>query len=97
MTEYKNLTDSELVVLALGRFGGGELTAQSDLDLVFTFTGSFESVSDGKKPLSASAWCTRTGQRLIAALTVLCVLVLGVICAKQTNKTQVQNRQEEEI
>lgn len=34
---------------------------------------------------------------MIAALTVLCVLVLGVICAKQTNKTQVQNRQEEEI
>lgn len=59
-----------LVTLALGRFGGGELTHQSDLDLVLLFTGSFEGQSDGAQPLAASAWFNRLGQRLIAALTV---------------------------
>lgn len=59
-----------LVTLALGRFGGGELTHQSDLDLVLLFTGSFEARSDGPQPLAASSWFNRLGQRLIAALTV---------------------------
>jgi glutamate-ammonia-ligase adenylyltransferase len=67
---HGRVPDSRLVVLALGRFGGGELTAQSDLDLVLTFTGPFEKQSDGPVPLSASAWYNRLGQRLIAALTV---------------------------
>lgn len=67
---HGEVPDSRLVVLALGRFGGGELTMQSDLDLVLTFTGSFEKQSDGSRPLSASAWYNRLGQRLIAALTV---------------------------
>lgn len=59
-----------LVPLALGRFGGGRLTAQSDLDLVLLFTGSFEAQSTGQTPLSASVYFNRLGQRLIAALTV---------------------------
>lgn len=67
---HGRVADGELVVLALGRFGGGELTFQSDLDLSFTFTGSFQAQSDGTRPLSASAWYNRAGQRLISALTV---------------------------
>jgi glutamate-ammonia-ligase adenylyltransferase len=59
-----------LLPLALGRFGGGQLTAQSDLDLVLLFTGDFETRSTGAPPLSASAWFNRLGPRLIAALTV---------------------------
>jgi glutamate-ammonia-ligase adenylyltransferase len=59
-----------LVPLALGRFGGGQLTAQSDLDLVFLFTGSYETPSTGTPPLSASAWFNRLVPRLVAALTV---------------------------
>ena len=59
-----------LVPLALGRFGGGRLTAQSDLDLVLLFTGDFEAQSDGETPLSASVYFNRLGQRLVAALTV---------------------------
>lgn len=60
---------AELVVLALGRFGGRELTHQSDLDLVLLFTGSFETRSDGPEPLGASSWFNRLGQRLIGALS----------------------------
>jgi glutamate-ammonia-ligase adenylyltransferase len=67
---HGHVPDSRLVVLALGRFGGGELTAQSDLDLVLTFTGPFDTRSDGAQPLPASVWYNRLGQRLIAALTV---------------------------
>lgn len=59
-----------LVPLALGRFGGGRLTAQSDLDLVLLFTGSFEAISTGQAPLPASVYFNRLGQRLVAALTV---------------------------
>lgn len=67
---HGRVPDSELVVLALGRLGGGELTTQSDLDLILTFTGSFQKQSDGPHPLSASSWYNRLGQRLIAALSV---------------------------
>ena len=61
---------ARLLPLALGRFGGGQLTAQSDLDLVLLFSGSHEARSTGEPPLSASAWFNRLGPRLIAALTV---------------------------
>ncbi len=59
-----------LVPLALGRFGGGELTAQSDLDLVFLFTGDWQALSTGNPPMTASAWFNRLAPRIVAALTV---------------------------
>lgn len=68
--QHGTVPGGRLIPLALGRLGGGELTAQSDLDLVLLFSGSFEAVSDGASPLGASAWFNRVGQRLIAALTV---------------------------
>ncbi len=59
----------DLVVLALGRFGGRALTAQSDLDLVLLFSGHHDGLSDGPVPLGASTYFNRLGQRLIGALT----------------------------
>lgn len=59
-----------LVLLALGRWGGRALTAQSDLDLVISFTGDFQALSNGPAPLSATAWFNRFAQRLINDLTV---------------------------
>jgi [glutamine synthetase] adenylyltransferase / [glutamine synthetase]-adenylyl-L-tyrosine phosphorylase len=61
---------SELVVLALGRFGGGALTHASDLDLIFLFTGDYMAESDGEKPLGAVTYYNRLAQRVIAALSV---------------------------
>jgi [glutamine synthetase] adenylyltransferase / [glutamine synthetase]-adenylyl-L-tyrosine phosphorylase len=61
---------SELVVLALGRFGGGNLTHASDLDLVYLFTGDFRAESDGAKPLGATHYYNRLAQRLSAGLSV---------------------------
>lgn len=59
-----------LIVLALGRFGGGELTHQSDLDMVLLYSGEFDARSDGTQPLGASTYFNRLGARLIAALSV---------------------------
>ncbi len=61
---------SELIVLALGRFGGSTLTFQSDLDLVFLFTGDWQAMSDGAEPTTASAWWNRLVPRIVAALSV---------------------------
>ena len=68
--KHGEVPGGHLLPLALGRFGGGELTTQSDLDIILLFTGSFEAQSTGNPPLSASAWFNRLGPRLLAALTV---------------------------
>ncbi len=60
---------SELVVLALGRLGGGGLTHASDLDLIYLFTGDWRCESDGTKPLGASHYYNRLAQRLTAGLS----------------------------
>jgi [glutamine synthetase] adenylyltransferase / [glutamine synthetase]-adenylyl-L-tyrosine phosphorylase len=60
---------SELVVLALGRLGGGLLTHASDLDLIYLFTGDHTAESDGAKPLGATHYYNRLGQRLTGALS----------------------------
>jgi glutamate-ammonia-ligase adenylyltransferase len=61
---------SELVVLALGRFGGAALTHASDLDVIYLFTGDFAATSDGAKPLGATLYYNRLAQRVTAALSV---------------------------
>jgi glutamate-ammonia-ligase adenylyltransferase len=60
----------ELVVLALGRMGGGLLTHASDLDLIYLFTGDFHVESDGAKPLGATLYFNRLAQRVTGALSV---------------------------
>jgi glutamate-ammonia-ligase adenylyltransferase len=60
----------EMIILALGRMGGGVLTHASDLDLVYLFTGSFSTESDGTKPLGATQYFNRLGQRITNALSV---------------------------
>ena len=59
-------------VVALGKFGGCELTAGSDLDLVFVYDLPHEDArSDGSRPLPATQYYQRFGQRLINALTAM--------------------------
>ena len=60
----------EMLILALGRLGGGVLTHASDLDLVYLFTGDFLAESDGAKPLGATQYFNRLGQRITNALSV---------------------------
>jgi glutamate-ammonia-ligase adenylyltransferase len=59
-------------VVALGKLGGREMTATSDLDLVFIYTHDDDAVSsDGPKPLAPSAYFARMAQRFIAGLTAM--------------------------
>ncbi|GAA0306850.1 bifunctional [glutamine synthetase] adenylyltransferase/[glutamine synthetase]-adenylyl-L-tyrosine phosphorylase [Sphingomonas oligophenolica] len=61
---------SELVILALGRMGGGALTHASDLDLIYLFTGDYMAESDGEKSLGAVLYYNRLAQRVSGALSV---------------------------
>ena len=58
------------VVVAMGKLGGREMTASSDLDLVFVYdVPPGIEASDGPRPLSVTLYFARLAQRLIAALT----------------------------
>ncbi|TPE61063.1 glutamine-synthetase adenylyltransferase [Sandaracinobacter neustonicus] len=67
---HGSVPGGRLIPLALGRFGGGQLTAQSDLDLIFLFSGDYQAHSTATPPMTASAWFNRLVPRLTAALTV---------------------------
>ena len=67
---HGRVPSGELLVLALGRFGGAALTHASDLDLVYLFTGDHLAESDGPKPLGATLYFNRLAQRITAALSV---------------------------
>lgn len=54
--------EQHMVVLGLGKLGGGELNFSSDVDLVYSFTDHGH--SDGDRPLPAETYFTRLGQRL---------------------------------
>ncbi|MDO6413837.1 bifunctional [glutamine synthetase] adenylyltransferase/[glutamine synthetase]-adenylyl-L-tyrosine phosphorylase [Sphingomonas sp. BIUV-7] len=67
---HGRIAGGELVILALGRFGGGTLTHASDLDLVYLFTGDFLAESDGPRPLGATHYFNRLASRVSAAMSV---------------------------
>lgn len=57
-------------VIAMGKLGGREMTAGSDLDLIFVYDAPAQcEASDGPKSLPPSVWFARLAQRLISALT----------------------------
>jgi glutamate-ammonia-ligase adenylyltransferase len=61
---------AEFAVIALGKLGGREMTANSDLDLVFIYdVPEGVDASDGARKLSPTLYFARLAQRLIAALT----------------------------
>lgn len=61
---------SELVIVGLGRLGGGTMTHASDLDLVLLYTDGDGSPSDGAKPLGPADYFNRLARRVIAALGI---------------------------
>jgi glutamate-ammonia-ligase adenylyltransferase len=56
-------------VVALGRLGAGDMTAQSDLDLVFIYDAAPDALSDGPRPLDASTYYIRLVRRFLTALS----------------------------
>lgn len=59
-----------LLVMGLGRLGGGALTHASDLDLVYLHAGDGAEESDGRRPLTPGLYFNRLAQRVTAALSV---------------------------
>ena len=71
VADHGKLAKQEIAVLALGKLGGREMTAGSDLDLMVMYdfdAAKFD--SDGKRPLAGSQYFARLTQRLINSLTV---------------------------
>ena len=66
--QHGTVAGGAFAVLAMGKLGAREMTAASDLDLVFLYD-ALDVTSDGKTPLPASTYFMRLSQRLIGALT----------------------------
>jgi glutamate-ammonia-ligase adenylyltransferase len=67
---YGRIPGAALAVLGYGKLGGRALCRGSDLDLVLVYRiPTADAVSDGERSLSASAYFTRLGQRLITAIS----------------------------
>ncbi|WEK45351.1 MAG: bifunctional [glutamine synthetase] adenylyltransferase/[glutamine synthetase]-adenylyl-L-tyrosine phosphorylase [Candidatus Andeanibacterium colombiense] len=72
---HGRMPGQDLLVLGLGRLGGGALTHASDLDLIYLFGDAGSDAteaaqSDGERPLGATLYFNRLAQRVSAALSV---------------------------
>ena len=68
--QHGHIAGSGLVIIAMGKLGGREMTQTSDLDLIFVYTTPEDAeASDGERPLSPGHYFARLTQRLIAAVT----------------------------
>jgi glutamate-ammonia-ligase adenylyltransferase len=67
---YGRVRGQEIALLALGKLGGCEMTATSDLDLIVIYDhDAAEPESDGPRKLYGAQYFARLTQRLIGALT----------------------------
>ena len=55
-----------LIVIGMGKLGGGELNVSSDIDLIFAYEAEGE--TQGAKPISNQDFFTRFGKKLISAI-----------------------------
>lgn len=68
--QHGRIANSRIALLAMGKFGGREMTASSDLDLILLYDfPETETGSNGARPLSGSQYYARMTQRLIAAIS----------------------------
>jgi len=69
--DHGDLPGGEMAIVAMGKLGGGEMAATSDLDLIMIYEFEGEaSESNGRRPIDGVRYYTRACQRLISALTV---------------------------
>lgn len=68
--KHGRVAGGEIAVIGMGRLGSRELTAGSDLDLIFLYRHDPEvESSDGDKPLHPQQYFVRLVQRLMAAMS----------------------------
>lgn len=69
-SEHGRVPGGEAVVVAMGKLGGREMTATSDIDLILIYDCAQDAAqSDGRRPLAPSHYYARLTQRLITALS----------------------------
>ncbi|MBA4790292.1 MAG: bifunctional [glutamine synthetase] adenylyltransferase/[glutamine synthetase]-adenylyl-L-tyrosine phosphorylase [Rhizobiales bacterium] len=70
---HGRIAGAETAVLAMGKLGGREMTAGSDLDLIVLYDHDPDAdlASDGPRPLTGAQYFARFTQRLVTALTSL--------------------------
>jgi len=69
---HGRIPGGEIAVVALGRLGSCEMTAASDLDLIFVYdTDADAEESDGDRPLAPAQYFGRLTQRTINAVTAM--------------------------
>lgn len=68
MTRRHGPAPGQWHVLGMGKLGGGELSADSDLDLIVVYEPQGDH-SAGTQPLETPVWFTRFAQRLVSALS----------------------------
>ena len=69
-TQHGHIEGCGMAVIGMGKLGGREMTATSDLDLIFVYgTPAEGATSNGDRPLHATQYFARLSQRLINALT----------------------------
>jgi [glutamine synthetase] adenylyltransferase / [glutamine synthetase]-adenylyl-L-tyrosine phosphorylase len=69
-SSYGHMREEESAVIALGKLGGYEMTATSDLDLILVYDFDAQAPeSDGRRPLHGTQYFARLTQRLINTLT----------------------------
>lgn len=69
-SKHGGIAGGELLVLGLGRLGGGALTHASDLDLIYLFEPGVGGESNGPRPLASTLYFNRLATRVTAALSV---------------------------
>jgi [glutamine synthetase] adenylyltransferase / [glutamine synthetase]-adenylyl-L-tyrosine phosphorylase len=68
--QYGRIRDQQTAIVAMGRLGGREMTASSDLDLILLYDYDHEQPdSDGGRSLHGAQYFARFTQRLISAFT----------------------------
>jgi [glutamine synthetase] adenylyltransferase / [glutamine synthetase]-adenylyl-L-tyrosine phosphorylase len=67
--QHGRIAGGAFAVFGLGKLGSRELAIGSDLDLIFVYDAPEDARSDGERPLPASTWYARLGQRLVSSLT----------------------------
>ncbi len=69
---YFNSQQQGIAMVALGKYGGQELTHTSDVDIIFLYDSVSEvEFSSGKKPLTPKIYYARLAQHIITAITAL--------------------------
>lgn len=60
----------DMMIVGMGKLGGGELNVSSDVDLIYVFSeeGETDASTPGAKPIDTSTFFTKVGRRIAALL-----------------------------